>query len=162
MRYLAILMFAAGCATAEIPAHLDWPIVAYPLNQQMIERADVAEAFETLLQKASYGRLGEERAGFLVYDHDHFRLVLWPPSHKYHQEEWHGKIPQGTVAAVHTHPIAQPEASNVDRTEAQRVRIPMFVITLRSIVLVTEDGKAQQLNRDDKAGGSTLHILARR
>jgi len=66
------------------------------------------------------------------------------------------------VAAVHTHPIGQPDASNVDRTEAQRVGIPMFVITLRSVVLVTEDGRARYLNRDDKAGASALHILATR
>src|SRR5438067_5790331 len=145
MRYLAIL-FLAGCASqSTIPAHIDWPIRAYPLNEQILDRADIALAFETLLRKASYGRLGEERAGFLVLDGDHFRLVLWPPTHKYHAEEWRGKIPAGTVAAVHTHPIAQPEASNVDRTEAQRVGIPMFVITLRSVVLVTEDGRARSL-----------------
>jgi hypothetical protein len=162
MRYLAILILACGCATQSIPPSIDWPIVAYPLNEQMLERADVMLAFEDLLRKSAYGRLGEERAGFLVLDNDHFRLILWPPSHRYNAEEWHGKIPEGTVAAVHTHPIGQPEASNVDRTEAQRVGIPMFVITLRSVVLVTEDGRARLLNRDDKGGASALHILARR
>ena len=145
MRYVAILLLTSACAAARIPDHIDWPIVAYPLNEQILERADVTLAFEDLLQRSAYGRLGEERAGFLVLDHDHFRLVLWPPSHKYHQEEWHGKIPEGTVAAVHTHPIGLPEASDVDRTEAQRVGIPMFVITLRSVILVTEDGRARSL-----------------
>ena len=145
MRYLAILVLFCSCATQSIPPTLDWPIVAYPLNEQILERADVTLAFEDLLRKSSYGRLGEERAGFLVLDGDHFRLVLWPPSHRYHAEEWNGKIPQGTVAAVHTHPIGLPDASNVDRTEAQRVGIPMFVITMRSVVLVTGDGRAQSL-----------------
>jgi len=92
MRYLAILILACSCATP-IPPRLDWPIVAYPLSAQILERADVTMAFEDLLRKASYGRLGEERAGFLVLDGDHFRLVLWPPTHKYHAEEWRGKIP---------------------------------------------------------------------
>lgn len=146
MRYLAILILACGCAAQSIPKSIDWPIVAYPLSEQILERLDVTLAFEDLLRKSSFGRLGEERAGFLVLDGDHFHLVPWPPSHKYHAEEWHGTIPQGTVAAVHTHPIAQPEASNVDRTEAQRVGIPMFVITQRSVVLVTEDGRARHLD----------------
>lgn len=145
MRSLAILVLACGCAAQSIPTHIDWPIVAYPLSEKILERADVTLAFDDLLRKSAYGRLGEERAGFLVLDGDHFHLVPWPPSHKYHAEEWHGKIPQGTVAAVHTHPIAQPEASLGDRAEAQRVGIPMFVITLRSVVLVTEDGRARHL-----------------
>ncbi|MDQ6801162.1 MAG: hypothetical protein M3041_10025 [Acidobacteriota bacterium] len=163
MRYLAILILAAGCATTQsIPSRIDWPIVAYPLSEQILERADVTLAFEDLLRKSSYGRLGEERAGFLVLDGDHFRLVLWPPTHKYHAEEWRGKIPEGTVAAVHTHPIGHPEASNVDRAESQRVGIPMFVITLRSVVLVTDDGRTRHFDRDDRTGVSTLHILARR
>lgn len=147
MRYLAILVLTCSCAVQSIPSHIDWPIVAYPLGEQILDRADVTLAFDDLLRKSAYGRLGEERAGFLVLDGDHFRLVLWPPSHKYHAEEWRGKIPEGTVAAVHTHPIAQPEASILDRTEAQRVGIPMFVITQRSVVLVTEDGRARYLNR---------------
>src|SRR5205823_4629755 len=134
MRYAAALLLA-GCITKPIPQHLDWPIVAYPLTEATLNRADVIAAFDDLLRKAAYGHLGEERAGFLVLDGDRFLLVPWPPSHKFHADEWKGKIPYGTVAVVHTHPPGQPLPSTHDRTEAERVGIPILVITPTSVVL---------------------------
>src|SRR5262249_27146995 len=102
MRFVALLLLA-GCATQQVPDRIDWPVVAYPINETTLDRGDVAAAFETLLRKASYGQLGEERAGFLVYDAGGFRLEMWPPTHRFHAEEWHGAIPTGTVALIHTH-----------------------------------------------------------
>src|SRR5205807_7764673 len=87
----------------------------------------------------------EERAGFLVLDGERFHLVLWPPTHQFHAEAWQGKIPQGTVAVVHTHPPGQPMPPTHARTEVQRIGIPMLVITPVSVFLVTEDGRMRQL-----------------
>ena len=133
MRLVALILLF-GCVSQQIPDRIDSPIVAYPLNETTLDRADVAAAFDTLLRKAAYGQLGEERAGFLVFDEGRFRLVLWPPTHKFHAEEWNGPIPKGTVAVVHTHPPGQPAPSTHDRAEAQRVGIPMLVITPASVV----------------------------
>ena len=151
MRFVAIVLLV-GCATKPSPQRLDWPIVAYPLNETTLNRPDVIAAFDLLLRRASYGHLGEERAGFLVLDGERFRLVPWPPTHQFHAEEWIGKIPEGTVAVVHTHPPGQPLPSTHDRAEARRVGIPMLVITPGSVVLV----------RDDGAAVLALHILATR
>ena len=150
MRLVALILLF-GCVSQRIPERFDSPIVAYPLNETTLDRDDVRVAFDTLLRKAAYGQLGEERAGFLVFDEGHFRLALWPPTHKFHAEEWQGPIPKGTVAVVHTHPPGQPAPSTHDQIEAQRVGIPILVITPESVVLVNEDGRIQRLKM--------LHIL---
>jgi JAB domain-containing protein similar to deubiquitination enzymes len=144
MRFL-VLILAAACATAPIPDHFESPILAYPINDATFDRPDVLGAFDILLRKAAYGRLGEERAGFLVYDEGRFRLLIWPPTHKFHAEEWHGAIPKGTVALAHTHPPNQPEPSQLDRDEAQRIGVPIIVLTPRSVE-VTENGRVRRLH----------------
>jgi hypothetical protein len=143
MRFLALIL-AAACATAPIPVHFDSPIAANPISDATFARADVISAFDTLLRKSGYGRLGEERAGFLVYEDGSFRLVMWPPTHKFHSEEWQGPIPAGTVAVVHTHPPNLPDPSAQDRDEAQRIGAPIIVLTPRSIV-ITENGRVWRL-----------------
>ncbi|HLJ75432.1 MAG TPA: Mov34/MPN/PAD-1 family protein [Thermoanaerobaculia bacterium] len=144
MRYLA-LIFAAACATVPIPSHLESPILAYPINDTTFDRPDVVGAFDILLRKSAYGRLGEERAGFLVYANGQFQLVMWPPTHKFHAEEWRGAIPEGTVAVVHTHPPNQPEPSEHDRYEAERIGVPIIVLTQRSIEII-ESGRVRRLH----------------
>ena len=144
MRYVALFLLA-GCATQPIPQRIEWPIVAYPLNDSTLNRPEVFDAFQSLLRAAGYGRLGVERAGFLVLDGDHFRLELWPPTQKFHSEEWSGRIPMGTVAVVHTHPPDLPAPSLQDRMEAQRVGLPIIVVTTISISVAMEDGRVHRL-----------------
>ena len=146
MRFLALILLAA-CASRPVPGRFESPIVAYPLNESTLDRDDVASAFDALLRKSAYGQLGEERAGFLVIDGGRFHLEMWPPSHQFHAEEWHGHVPEGTVAVIHTHPPAQPLPSPHDCAEAQRVGIPMLVVTSGSVALATEDGKTRRLWR---------------
>ena len=142
MRLFALILLA-GCVSQTIPEHFESPIVAYPLNETTLDRDDVAAAFNTLLRKAAFGQLGEERAGFLIIENGRFRLVMWTPTHQFHAEQWQGRIPAGTVAVVHTHPPAQPMPSAHDRAEARRVGIPILVVTNGSVALATEDGKIQ-------------------
>src|SRR5436190_8255978 len=152
MRFLALILLAA-CASQPVPGRFESPIVAYPLNESTLDRDDVASAFDALLRKSAYGQLGEERAGFLVIDGGRFHLEMWPPSHQFHAESWHGVIPNGTVAVIHTHPPSQPMPSMQDRGEAERVGIPMLVITPTSVSLATEDGQARRLNLGMTGGG---------
>jgi Prokaryotic homologs of the JAB domain len=147
MRFVGVaLFFLAGCGTQSMPDRIDWPIVAYPLNEMTLNRPDVIAAFDLLLRKAAYGHLGEERAGFLVLDDDRFQMIVWPPSHRFHAEEWRGKVPNGTVAVVHTHPAGQPLPSAHDLMEAQRVGVPMIVVTPMSVALATENGRIRLLH----------------
>jgi hypothetical protein len=145
MRLLPIMMLLVACASARVPDQFVSPVLAYPLNDLTLDRPDVIASFDMLLRKSAYGRLGEERAGFLVYDAGRFRLVMWPPTHKFHAEEWRGAIPAGTVAVVHTHPPNQPMPSEHDRFEAARVGVPIIVLTLRSAA-ITENGVVRRLD----------------
>ena len=161
MRFLAFILLAA-CASRPVPGRFESPIVAYPLNESTLDRDDVASAFDALLRKSAYGQLGEERAGFLVIDGGRFHLEMWPPSHQFHAEEWQGRVPVGTVAVIHTHPNAQPLPSSHDRAEAQRVGIPMLVITAASVSLATEDGRIRRLNLGMTGGGWRVAYTDRR
>jgi len=161
MRLFALILLA-GCVSQTIPERFDSPIVAYPLNETTLDRQDVADAFNALLRKASFGQLGEERAGFLVLENGRFKLAMWPPTHQFHAEEWHGRVPVGTVAVVHTHPSAQPDPSTQDRDEARRVGIPMLVITTRSVALATDDGHMRRLRMGMSEGGCCVAYTDRR
>jgi JAB domain-containing protein similar to deubiquitination enzymes len=161
MRFLALILLAA-CASRPVPARFDSPIVAYPLNESTLDRDDVASAFNALLRKSAYGQPGEERAGFLIVDGGRFRLEMWPPSHLFHAEEWHGRVPNGTVAVIHTHPPAQPLPSPHDCEEAKRVGIPMLVITPASVALATEDGHMRPLRLGMTEGGCCVAYTDRR
>jgi hypothetical protein len=152
MRYLALLLLF-GCAST-IPSQFDSPIVAYPLDEKILEDADVTAAFDALLARAAYGLRNDERAGFLILDASgRFHLEDWPATGRYRAEHWEGPIPVGTVAVVHTHPAGDPFASPHDCLEAERIGIPIFVLTPRSVVLVTDDGRARYLFR---AGMTTM------
>jgi len=60
------------------------------------------------------------------------------------------------------HPTGRSAPSTGNCLEAERIGIPIFVLTPRSVVLVTVDGKARYLWRDDGAAVPALHILALR
>ena len=146
MRYLSLLLIF-GCATV-IPPQIDSPILAYPLDEKILENSDVVSAFNSLLEKAGYGLRNDERAGFLLRDNaGRFHLEVWPATHRYRSEQWSGSIPVGTVAVVHTHPANDPFASVNDCLEAERVGIPIFVLTPKTVVLVSANGQARYLLR---------------
>ena len=86
--------------------------------------------FDRLHALSGFGRLAQERAAFLVYrDDGTFDCVVWPASHRHHAEEWRGAIPDGTAAIAHTHPNDRPDPSHNDMAVAQRLGIPVFVVT---------------------------------
>ncbi|HJT18227.1 MAG TPA: Mov34/MPN/PAD-1 family protein [Thermoanaerobaculia bacterium] len=161
MRFLPLVLIVA-CATASVPSHFESPVLAYPLNDVTLDRIDVIDSFDTLLRKSAYGKLGEERAGFLVYEGGRFRLVMWPPTHRFHAEEWQGAIPAGTVAVVHTHPSNQPAPSAHDRYEAERVGVPIIVLTFNSVELVQETGAVRRIRLGMTNGACCVAYTDRR
>ena len=86
-----------------------------------------------------------ERAAFLVQRADgRLITVLWPPG-DYAEASHKGQIPERCVAVIHTHPARTPLPSRHDIAEAQRIGLPIVVITPQSVTVATPEGTIDQL-----------------
>jgi proteasome lid subunit RPN8/RPN11 len=101
--------------------------------------------YARLNARAALTRRDSERAAFLVRTNDgELRAIVWQAgqateaSHK-------GPIPARCVAIIHTHPTAAPHPSRRDLAEAQRIQLPIVVITPDSVTVARTDGAAVQL-----------------
>ena len=116
------------------------PGVAYPLTAAILNDREVSKGFDQMVARSGHGKLPIESAAFLVIDEKGaFSLVQWPSTNRYHQQQWTGAIPSGTVAVVHTHPANLPYASTHDREEARRIGMPILILTPGTVVAV--DGR---------------------
>jgi proteasome lid subunit RPN8/RPN11 len=107
--------------------------------------AEAARHYAQLNATAALTRRDSERAAFLVRSNDgRLRAIPWQPgdaieaSHK-------GPVPARCIAIMHTHPIAAPQPSRRDVAEAQRIRLPIVVITPDSVTVALTDGTTIQL-----------------
>lgn len=153
-----LLLFARG------PRNLQntvLPIVAVPVGAELVAQPNVAACFAELLELGGYGKRPQERAAFLVLrPHQRFACVIWPPSLGYRREQWTGPIPDGTVAIVHTHPEREPQPSAFDREEAERIGVPILVLTNDSITVAYPSGNrrvATLAGRSWTARGAGAH-----
>jgi hypothetical protein len=90
----------------------------------------VIEQSWALLGKARYGYSALERAAFIVRDDGGvLSFVEWPWSAQPWHAQYGGRIPHRTVAIVHTHLNAHPLPSSVDVALAQRISLPVYVLT---------------------------------
>ena len=82
----------------------------------------VMNTFGQLLKRGG-GILGRvEAAAFLVQESDgSLTMVFWPENGVSRKAKFHGAIPQGTVAIVHTHPPEMERPSRGDLAEAKRL-----------------------------------------
>src|SRR5712692_5282866 len=112
------------------------------VGDDRIFRSDAGRTyFRDLLRQGHWGLVSSERAAFIVQRADgSMGCVLWPASGLMDRETFHGRIPSGTKAIIHTHPIAWPLPSEHDRVEAERLGIPIYVLTQRAIYRT--DGQA--------------------
>jgi len=130
---LSLLLFARGPRNMReaIP-----PIIAMPVGAELVARPNVAACFGELLKLGGYGKRPQERAAFLVlHANQRFACVVWPPSFGYRSERWTGPIPDGTVAIVHTHPEREPRPSSFDIAEAERIGVPILILTNDSVTV---------------------------
>jgi hypothetical protein len=145
-RALIVLVALTGCVSGTVQSRYESPFVAYPMDA-MLQSREVNDGFTDLIRMGGYGKRAEERAGFVVLDGGHLRLEPWPANNRYHSAEWLGSVPAGTVAIAHTHPQAFPDASPHDRDEAQRLGVPIFVLTPQAVVMVDpRDGHADRIH----------------
>jgi len=90
--------------------------------------------FQDVMRASLTGRPDMERAAFIVGHGDgSLSCQFWPPMSRYHQEVFHGGLPPGTVAIIHTHPGDSPRPSADDQFEADRLGIPIYVLTRRDV-----------------------------
>lgn len=112
----------------------DDPTIAYPFDMETVSGADFRACRETLMSTGGFGNAIFERAAFLVLqENGRFECRVWPFSPELRQARWYGAAPRGTIAILHTHPRDLPDPSVKDRFEAERVGVPIFVLTERSV-----------------------------
>jgi proteasome lid subunit RPN8/RPN11 len=107
--------------------------------------ADAVEQYARLNTLASMARYEKERAAFLVRRPDgRLTAVTWQAGDS--AEASHtGHIPSRCVAIIHTHPLVAPQPSKHDVAEAQRIGLPIVVITPQSVTVATPQGTTDQL-----------------
>jgi hypothetical protein len=87
-----------------------------------------------LLARASFGHGELERSAFLVRaDGEDSACLLWPSNGVRFRAVWVGVVPPGTIAIAHTHPARSPDPSPTDHDVADRLGIPVLVLTVNRI-----------------------------
>jgi len=90
-------------------------------------------------------RRDNERAGFLIMrDQGRLDLLIWQAGEAT-EATYIGHIPTACVAVIHTHPVRARNPSHRDVQEAQRIGLPIVVITPDAITAAMPDGTTVQL-----------------
>ncbi len=101
---------------------------------------DAVEHYARLNALASMTRYESERAAFLVRRLDGLlTVVAWQAGDRA-EASYTGRIPLRCVAVIHTHPAMAPQPSKHDVAEAQRIGLPIVVITPQSVTVATPQG----------------------
>jgi hypothetical protein len=91
-----------------------------PLLQQIVE--DGGNGFRDM-----------EEAGFVTVHEGQFAIVRWSPAGEAFTGRWFGRLPEGALAIVHTHPNWQPMPSTIDARTAARTGLAVYVLTSTTI-----------------------------
>lgn len=123
-------------------------------------RPEAIAHYEQLFADAGYGRMPNERAGFLIREADGtLTFAPWSES-DFARARFDGRIPAGTIALVHTHPTKMsPKPSARDIGEAKRLGLPVLVVASRAITVARPDGSVEEITAartPDRASGIVL------
>jgi len=122
-------------------------------------RADAFVHYSRLLARAHLGHSPYEEAAFLVSNNDgRIRTINWRPGER-HAASFHGRRPEHCVGIMHTHPIGDNEPSRGDRLEAQRIQLPIVVVTPEAVSVAWPDGTMSYLA--DRTGWNATPRQAR-
>jgi hypothetical protein len=103
-------------------------------SDRLFSIATARSYFSYVLRASLAAQADTERAAFIIGHEDgSLSCQLWPPMNRYHQEVFHGSLPSGTLAIIHTHPNGSPRPSVEDQLEADRLGIPIYVLTRREV-----------------------------
>lgn len=88
-----------------------------------------------------------EQGAFVVREADaRLRLIHWRPG-TVTEVSSNGPMPAHCIAIAHTHPVSDVEPSKHDRAEAQRLGLPIVVVTPFAITAAWPDGTISRLSR---------------
>lgn len=108
-------------------------------SADLLQDPEVVALFAHLFQLAGLGTRDLERAAFLVREPDEsWSCLLWPMNAAFRTEEFRGRIPDGAVAIVHTHPNRIPQASLEDSRAAIAAGLPLYTITWANVTVIDE------------------------
>ena len=92
------------------------------------------EKFLDLYERGGSGFKETERSAFITQSGDNRNCELWPWTAGYRTETYKGQRPPGTIAVAHTHPnSADPQPSDGDRRNANKVNLPFYTVTRKGI-----------------------------
>ena len=112
----------------------DVPTNHFAEEEQMASSPCLRASFAELLLGA---HPDVEVAAFVVVDEEgQMSCLVWPRMSWIRSQTFNGKIPQGTVAVVHTHPRREERPSYGDTLESMRLRLPFYVLTAAAIWVV--------------------------
>lgn len=115
-------------------------LLAAALAAPDLAAAEAAGWYSWLLEEGAYGRLQNERAAFLIREADgSLTLEPWTGGGFRHARH-RGRVPERTVAVLHTHPRGERKPSARDRQEARRLGLPVVVITPDAVIAARPDG----------------------
>jgi hypothetical protein len=98
-----------------------------------------------LLEDARYGQDPQEHAAFIVIGKSgQLELSRWRWGAESMRATYRGAIPRRAVAIIHTHPRDLPGPSRADMAVAQKLGMPVYVIT-RTAVTVTDGSRTTQV-----------------
>lgn len=138
-----------------------------------LEEGFPAPAFE-LWRKARFGHERRERAAWVVAGEDGaLAWREWPPSGFFDREVWHGPMPEGTIAIVHTHADgADPRPSLQDAATARLRNVLVYAISRSGVFRVTPGGTTERVAGEEwwsrerrnstPAAGAPAALLANR
>jgi len=135
-------LVALGTLLTTLLAHV-------PATADLTADPSVRAGFWKLVTDSRYGFARSEEAMFVVRGAGGaVTFVRWPDSGLHERAQWIGRFPRGTIAIVHTHPNWLPDPSAVDTRLAERIGIPVYVVT-RTRISRTSGGVNETLVSTD-------------
>lgn len=113
----------------------------------VMANGEIVDCFAQVLAR-SEGPRRPESAAFLVLRRGRFDCVSWPFGGELNAARYRGKIPDGTVAIIHTHPDNDSEPSRQDMAEAGRLGVPVYVVTRAGVTVASPSQGRVAITRD--------------
>ena len=108
---------------------------------------DAFSQYSALLARAQMANPEFEKGAFLILrDDGRLDIVYWQKSERL-STSFRGRVPEHCIATMHTHPITDPLPSPRDRSEGQRIHLPMIVVTPLAVTVAWPNGRTEYIAR---------------
>jgi hypothetical protein len=101
-----------------------------PEEATCLDESALAGVGDQLLNRVVPDSRDREQAAFLTRDHNgDLGCRLWPLTTERSSSTYWGRVPEGTVAIIHTHPHEWSLPSRQDGALSAKLRLPVLVVT---------------------------------